>query len=184
MQTMLNAIADEGKMRVRDIQVRVNAKGYGEKATAIGLIAVEEIPVVKIAIRARKGNRFSGLMNWIVVTLRQHIVFQTDECGVANKLWRILKEVATSNRLWPKISLFASFPNNCLGLIQRISSPLPRHFLRIDHVAMMAAVVGVLQDETGAAGSGQKGEDLAQVIVKHADLPQLRIWKQTGPDLS
>jgi hypothetical protein len=43
---------DAGEVGIRNIQVWVNAKGKGEKIAAVGLVAVEEIAVVKIPVGA------------------------------------------------------------------------------------------------------------------------------------
>jgi hypothetical protein len=69
MNAMLGLAANAGEMGVSDVEVRIDAKGYGEEITAILLIAIEEIAVVKVPVRAGIGNRLWRLVNGIVIAL-------------------------------------------------------------------------------------------------------------------
>jgi hypothetical protein len=69
---MLDIASDAGKMRIGNVQVRINAKGDREKITAICLIAVKEIPVVKVPVGPRICDGLSCLMNRIFVAFREH----------------------------------------------------------------------------------------------------------------
>jgi ribosomal protein S11 len=69
---MLCIATDAGKMGVRHVEVRVNAKGYGKEVAAIRAIAIEEIPIVKIPICPRIGNGLRGLVDRIIIAFGQH----------------------------------------------------------------------------------------------------------------
>jgi hypothetical protein len=69
---MLDIASDAGKMRIGNVQVRINSKGDSEKITAICLIAVKEIPVVKVPICPGICDGLRRLVDWIFVAFREH----------------------------------------------------------------------------------------------------------------
>jgi hypothetical protein len=52
---------------IGDVEMRINAKGHGEKPGPILAIAIEEIAVIKIAVGAGKRDRFRRLMDRIII---------------------------------------------------------------------------------------------------------------------
>jgi hypothetical protein len=69
---MLDIASDAGKMRIGNVQVRINSKGDSKKIAAICLITVKEIPVVKVPICPGICDGLSRLVDRIFVAFRQH----------------------------------------------------------------------------------------------------------------
>ncbi len=67
MDAILHPFAHHAEVRVDDIEMRIDPERGGEETAAIGSIAVEEIAVVEIAIRAREGHRLRGLVERKIV---------------------------------------------------------------------------------------------------------------------
>jgi hypothetical protein len=70
MNAILDVASDAGKMRIGNVQVRIDSKGDREKIAAICLIAVKEIPIVKIPICPGICDGLSCLVDWIFVASR------------------------------------------------------------------------------------------------------------------
>jgi len=67
---MLDIASDAGKMRIGNVQVRINSKGDSKKIAAICLITVKEIPVVKVPICPGICDWLSCLVDRIFVAFR------------------------------------------------------------------------------------------------------------------
>jgi len=52
VQTVLYAVPNDRDVGIGHIQMRIDPKGNGKKLCAIRLIAVEEVPVIKIPVCA------------------------------------------------------------------------------------------------------------------------------------
>ena len=72
MNAILDIAPDAGKMGIGNVQVRINAKGDREKIAAVCLIAVKEIPIVKIPICPGICDGLSCLVYWIFVAFSEH----------------------------------------------------------------------------------------------------------------
>ena len=57
---------------VDDVEVRVDTHRGGEEGFAVGAVAVEEIAVVEIAVRAGKSDRIGRLVDRIIIRFAQH----------------------------------------------------------------------------------------------------------------
>src|SRR6185312_5302623 len=58
--------------RIHYIQVGIDAEGDGKIERTVGRIAVEEVAVVKVAVRAGCGDRFGQLVDGKIVGFGQH----------------------------------------------------------------------------------------------------------------
>ena len=72
VDAVLHPVPHDVEMRVDNVEMRIDAQRDGEKAAAIGRVAVEEIAVVEIAVGAREGHRFRRLVDRIVVSAAQN----------------------------------------------------------------------------------------------------------------
>ena len=68
---MLNTIHHDAKCAVDNVESRINAHGSREENPAIGRSAIEEIAVVKIAVRDER-DRLRRLVNREIIPCRQH----------------------------------------------------------------------------------------------------------------
>ena len=66
---VLAAVADHRERRVDDVQVRIDAHRGGEEVLAVAGVAVEEVAVVEVAIRAGIGDRLRRLVDRVIVGL-------------------------------------------------------------------------------------------------------------------
>ena len=73
VDTVLGSIPKCRKMRVGNVQVRIDAKCRSKIAAAVRIIAAEEITIIEIPVCAGKGNRLWRLMDRIFIALGQHL---------------------------------------------------------------------------------------------------------------
>jgi hypothetical protein len=57
-------------VRVGDVEMGIDAQSYREESRPVGIVAVEEITVVEVAVGAGERDRLGGLVERVIVALR------------------------------------------------------------------------------------------------------------------